>query len=138
MKRSVLFVMCLLSTSPVFAQSMKSVESTIQAKCAKDWPDDFRMRAYCVEQQREAATKLGLGDRPVPQDWRQAVGLTAEKVRARFGLVRADGFRWTLEESKDAVVWVYFGEGVGTLKPTDRVTEMKVYQHRALADAFAQ
>lgn len=40
----------------------------IRPKCAKEWPDDFRMRAYCERQQQEAAVKLsgrtmGAGDR---------------------------------------------------------------------------
>ena len=30
----------------------------IRAKCAKDWPDDFRMRAYCQEQQEAGIAAL--------------------------------------------------------------------------------
>ncbi len=30
----------------------------IRSKCAADWPDDFRMRAYCQEQQTTALQKL--------------------------------------------------------------------------------
>jgi hypothetical protein len=32
--------------------------SVIRAKCAEDWPDDFRMRAYCQEQQDEGLRAL--------------------------------------------------------------------------------
>lgn len=30
----------------------------IKAKCAKEWPTDFEMQAYCQKQQREALSKL--------------------------------------------------------------------------------
>src|SRR5262245_6307742 len=30
----------------------------IQARCAKEWPDDFRMREFCEKQQTEGAGKL--------------------------------------------------------------------------------
>jgi hypothetical protein len=38
--------------------SLGSSYYVIGAKCAKDWPDDFRMRAYCEEQQRAGASNL--------------------------------------------------------------------------------
>ena len=33
-------------------------QSSAAAKCVAEWPDDFRMRAYCQERQREAAAAL--------------------------------------------------------------------------------
>lgn len=35
-----------------------SNESLIRAKCEKDWPDDFVMRNYCEERQRDALAKI--------------------------------------------------------------------------------
>ena len=32
--------------------------SVIRASCTKDWPDDFRMRAYCQQQQDEGLAAL--------------------------------------------------------------------------------
>jgi hypothetical protein len=32
--------------------------SIIRAKCAKDWPDDFNMRAFCQKQQDEGVKAL--------------------------------------------------------------------------------
>jgi hypothetical protein len=32
--------------------------SIIRPKCAKEWPSDFEMRAYCEKQQNEAVTRL--------------------------------------------------------------------------------
>lgn len=34
---------------------------TIEQKCAEEWPNDFRMRSYCQEQQREGIAALGRG-----------------------------------------------------------------------------
>ena len=36
----------------------EGVDQTIREKCAREWPDDFRMRAYCEKRQREALPKL--------------------------------------------------------------------------------
>jgi hypothetical protein len=40
------------------ATTTESVTATITAKCAKDWPDDFRMRKYCQDQQLEGIAAL--------------------------------------------------------------------------------
>jgi hypothetical protein len=32
--------------------------AVIRSQCAKEWPDDFRMRAHCEEQQREGLAKV--------------------------------------------------------------------------------
>jgi hypothetical protein len=40
------------------ALPLAAQESAIKAKCATDWPDDYSMRAYCTEQQREAVATL--------------------------------------------------------------------------------
>jgi hypothetical protein len=37
------------------------VDAVIRHHCEHEWPDDFSMRAYCLQQQREAAAKLRLG-----------------------------------------------------------------------------
>jgi hypothetical protein len=44
-------------------------EETLQEHCAQKWPDDFSMRAYCIEKQRAALAELKMG-RPadVPED----------------------------------------------------------------------
>jgi TPR repeat protein len=36
-------------------------EGVLRDKCSNDWKDDFRMRAYCEQQQREAVQKLSNG-----------------------------------------------------------------------------
>jgi len=35
-----------------------SSDAVIRAKCERDWPDDYVMRNYCEERQREAKAKL--------------------------------------------------------------------------------
>jgi hypothetical protein len=35
-----------------------TVLTIVRTKCAKDWPDDFRMRAFCEKQQIEALQKI--------------------------------------------------------------------------------
>ncbi len=57
-----------MSTGPASASPLRSgdgptgnagdVASTIRMKCAKDWPDDFRMRVFCEDQQRTAYLRL--------------------------------------------------------------------------------
>lgn len=42
------------SADPIVA----NVVTLIRTKCAKDWPTDFRMRAYCETQQLEALGKI--------------------------------------------------------------------------------
>lgn len=44
-------------------------DAVIRHLCEHEWPDDFSMRAYCIQQQREAVAKLKLG-RPqdIPED----------------------------------------------------------------------
>ncbi len=45
--------------APIQASPQVSGLSTsIREKCAKDWPDDFRMRQFCEQQQSEAALNL--------------------------------------------------------------------------------
>lgn len=36
-------------------------DQTIEQKCTEDWPNDFRMRKYCQDQQREAVKVLDRG-----------------------------------------------------------------------------
>jgi len=44
-------------------------DAVIRHHCEHEWPDDFSMRAYCIQQQREAVAKLKLGGpRDVPID----------------------------------------------------------------------
>jgi len=38
--------------------AVATVTTLIRNKCAKDWPEDFRMRAYCEKQQVEALSKI--------------------------------------------------------------------------------
>jgi hypothetical protein len=35
-----------------------SVENMLRQKCEREWPDDFRMRAYCEKLQREGASTV--------------------------------------------------------------------------------
>jgi len=39
----------------------QNAEAIIRTHCAQEWPDDFRMRAYCEEQQREGLKQLRKG-----------------------------------------------------------------------------
>jgi hypothetical protein len=43
--------------------------SRIKGKCLSDWPDDFKMQAYCVDKQVGAARRLATRARPpdIPQ-----------------------------------------------------------------------
>jgi hypothetical protein len=47
----------------------RDADAVIRHHCEQEWPDDFNMRAYCMEQQRQAVAQLRLG-RPqdVPED----------------------------------------------------------------------
>jgi hypothetical protein len=49
--------------------AIAGAEQMIQEKCRSDWVDDFRMRAFCEKQQREAVQTL-LSEKPqdIPQD----------------------------------------------------------------------
>ena len=38
--------------------SLAAVQPAIRAKCAKEWPEDFSVRAYCEKTQTEALNKL--------------------------------------------------------------------------------
>lgn len=40
------------------AAGIGSADAALSAKCEKDWPSDFRMRAYCLKTQQEAADQL--------------------------------------------------------------------------------
>jgi hypothetical protein len=39
----------------------ESADEIIRSECLKQWADDFRMRAYCERQQRDAVQVLGTG-----------------------------------------------------------------------------
>lgn len=47
-----------LPTPPAPVNTAAFDESIVRPKCAKEWPDDFQMRAYCETQQHEALGKL--------------------------------------------------------------------------------
>lgn len=49
-------------------------EEVIERHCMREWPDDFNMRAYCMEQQRQAVAQLRQG-RPsdIPEDAFQTI-----------------------------------------------------------------
>jgi hypothetical protein len=38
--------------------ALASVQPSIRAKCAKEWPEDFSVRAFCEKTQIEALAKL--------------------------------------------------------------------------------
>jgi hypothetical protein len=40
---------------------IEATTATIRAKCAEEWPDDFRMRAFCERQQEEGLRTLQAG-----------------------------------------------------------------------------
>lgn len=46
----------------------EDANDVIRKHCKTKWPDDFRMRAYCEQQQKEAVEKLKAGK---PKDIRQ-------------------------------------------------------------------
>lgn len=46
------------SRDPAGPPPLEAAISIIRAKCAKDWPDDFTMRAYCQKQQDEGLAEL--------------------------------------------------------------------------------
>jgi hypothetical protein len=58
-----------IKTSPAMQSAIEDVygdaEAVIRHYCERQWPDDFSMRAYCIQQQREAVANLKLGG---PQD----------------------------------------------------------------------
>lgn len=39
--------------------AVERINQTIRAKCLRDWPSDFSVRAYCERTQREAVIKIG-------------------------------------------------------------------------------
>lgn len=43
------------------SDDFSTAESILKAKCRKDRPDDYSVRAFCEKQQREAVTKLKKG-----------------------------------------------------------------------------
>ena len=47
--------------SAVNADIPSSVIQIIEQKCANEWPNDFRMKSYCQEQQRQGVAALGQG-----------------------------------------------------------------------------
>ena len=53
------------SDSDEYAES----EEVIERHCEREWPDDFSMRAYCMEQQRQAVAQLRQGRPPdIPEE----------------------------------------------------------------------
>ena len=46
------------SATPSSTAPAQLSDSGIRAKCEKDWPDDFQLRAFCERQQREARDKI--------------------------------------------------------------------------------
>jgi len=57
--RNVPFTVTEQPSTPVGQLSPNTGEAgTIRSKCAKDWPDDFSMRAYCESRQNEARAVL--------------------------------------------------------------------------------
>jgi hypothetical protein len=58
----------------------------IKYHCEKEWPKDFQMRAYCIEEQRKAAATLKLGGpKDVPED-------VFESIRSRCALEWPDDY----------------------------------------------
>jgi len=53
------------TVQPETEDEYSDVDAVIRHHCEHEWPDDFNMRAYCIQQQREAVGKLRLGR---PQD----------------------------------------------------------------------
>jgi hypothetical protein len=49
---------------PLTEDEYADADAVIRHHCEHEWPDDFSMRAYCIQQQREAVTKLRRGGRP--------------------------------------------------------------------------
>lgn len=57
------------STSNEAADEYPDAENLIRQRCQERWPDDFEMRAYCEEKQRQALAKLRHPNRTdVPED----------------------------------------------------------------------
>src|ERR1017187_1213954 len=57
------------AVQPETEDEPSDVDAVIRHHCEREWPDDFSMRAYCIQQQREAAAKLRLGGPvDVPED----------------------------------------------------------------------
>jgi hypothetical protein len=48
-------------TTPQPTPTFADEDQIIQRHCLKEWADDFRMRAYCERQQREATQTLAMG-----------------------------------------------------------------------------
>lgn len=46
------------SAKPTIATQAPDLRQKIKVKCGREWPDDFRMQAYCVERQTEALLNL--------------------------------------------------------------------------------
>ncbi|MCK4307222.1 hypothetical protein KAW50_03230 [candidate division WOR-3 bacterium] len=67
--------------------SKKEEERIIEKHCAREWPDDFRMRAYCEKQQREGLATLKLGK---PND---ISGKDFQVVRSKCAREWPDDFR---------------------------------------------
>jgi hypothetical protein len=58
---------------PQVAASPTTAQAQMRAKCAADWPSDFRMRAYCETRQQDGLLKLNarsmtFGDRKTIRD----------------------------------------------------------------------
>lgn len=44
---------------PTSSPSASDIQGTIRAHCTKEWPTDYRMQAYCLQQQNESVVKMG-------------------------------------------------------------------------------
>jgi hypothetical protein len=49
------------STSALADDEYAEAEAVIEQHCEREWPDDFSMRAYCIEQQQQAVAELRRG-----------------------------------------------------------------------------
>lgn len=56
------------STTSLPATPTPNSAGTISAKCATDWPNDFRMRAFCEKQQGNALQSLGQPVNAAPRE----------------------------------------------------------------------
>jgi len=62
-------------------------DTIIKHHCEKEWPKDFQMRAYCIDEQRKAAATLKLGG---PQDVPEEV---FESIRSSCALEWPDDYK---------------------------------------------
>lgn len=82
MKRYYIVVLSLvfITVSVVFAQDYNDFSDSgeiIKNHCQKEWPDDFKMQAYCIKQQKNAVNVLEQGP---PDDVPEGV---FDKIRSK-------------------------------------------------------